>query len=222
METITFEEAMKLFEFPKVIGNYEDKEVLIGVGRFGPYVKFDEKFVSIPRGTDPLDVTLEDAIELIEKKRDEDKPMAEYKGHPITKGKGRFGPFLKWNGLYVNVPRRYDFENITLDEAFELIDLKIEKEANRYIKRWEDENIAIENGRWGPFIRFKKKSVKLPKVDGKKPEAEELKDYTLENVKELIEAEIPDAFKKKTRKKAAPKKKPAAKKKPVTKKKTKK
>jgi len=222
METITFDEAMKLFEFPKVIGNYEDKEVLIGVGRFGPYVKFEEKFVSIPRGTDPMDVTLDDAIELIEKKRDEDKPMAEYKGHPITKGKGRFGPFLKWNGLYVNVPRRYDFENITLDEAFELIDLKIEKEANRYIKKWEDEGIALENGRWGPFIRFKKKSVKLPKVDGKKPEAEDLKDYTLEQVKELIEAEIPDAFKKKTRKKAATKKKPTAKKKPVTKKKTKK
>lgn len=219
METITYEEAMKLFEFPKVIGNYEEKEVLVAVGRFGPYVKFDEKFISIPKGTDPIDVTLEDAIELIEKKRDEDKPMAEYKGFPITKGKGRFGPFLKWNGMYVNVPRRYDFENISLEDAFELIDLKIEKEANRYIKRWEDEGIALENGRWGPFIRFKKKSVKLPKIDGKKPEAEELKEYTLEQVKELIEAEIPNAFKKKTRKKAATKKKPATKKKTVAKKK---
>ncbi len=219
METITYEEAMKLFELPKTIGNYEEKEVVIGVGRFGPYVKFDGKFVSLGRGTDPMEVTLEDAIALIEKKRDEDKPMAEYKGFPITKGKGRFGPFLKWNDMYVNVPRRYDFDNLTLDEAFELIDQKIEKEANRYIQRWEDEGIALENGRWGPFIRFKKKSVKLPKVDGKKPEAEELKSYTLEQVKELIEAEIPDAFKKKTRKKSAAKKKNTAKKKPTIKKK---
>ncbi len=213
IETITFEEAMKLFELPKIVGEYEGKEVLIGVGRFGPYVKFDDKFISIGRGTDPMEVTLDDAIALIEKKREEDKPMAEYKGFPITKGKGRFGPFLKWNGMYVNVPKRYDFDNLSLDDAFELIDLKIEKEANRYIKRWEDEQIAIENGRWGPFIRFKKKSVKLPKVDGKKPEAEELKDYTLEQVKELIEAEIPGAFAKKTRKKTAAKKKTTAKKK---------
>ncbi len=78
---------------------------------------------------------------------------------------------------------------------------KIEKEANRYIKRWEDEKIAIENGRWGPFIRFKRKSVKLPKVDGKKPDPEELKNYTLEQVQEIIEAEIPGSIKKKTAKK---------------------
>ncbi len=101
----------------------------------------------------------------------------------------------------MNVPRKIDFENISLEEAFELIDQKIEKEANRYIKRWEDEKIAIENGRWGPFIRFKRKSVKLPKVDGKKPDPEELKNYTLEQVQEIIEAEIPGSIKKKTAKK---------------------
>ncbi len=201
METITYEEAMKLFELPKTIGEYEGKEVTIGIGRFGPYVKYDEKFISIPRGSDPMQVTIEDAIALIKEKQDGDKPIATYKDHPITKGKGRFGPYLKWNGLFVNVPRKIDFENISLEEAFELIDQKIEKEANRYIKRWEDEKIAIENGRWGPFIRFKRKSVKLPKVDGKKPDAEELKNYTLEQVQEIIEAEIPGSIKKKTAKK---------------------
>ncbi len=207
METITFDEAMKLFELPKKLGEYEGEEVIIGSGRFGPYVKYNGKFISIPRGKDPLALTMEEAKELILKKLDEDKPMGEYQGHPITKGKGRFGPFLKWNNLYVNVPRKYDLETISMEDAIELIDKKIEKEANRYIKQWESEKIAIENGRWGPFIRFKKKSVKLPKIDGKKPEPEELKNFTLEQVKEIIEAELPGSFKKKTTRKKTTKKK---------------
>jgi DNA topoisomerase-1 len=208
METITFDEAMKLFELPKTLGEYKGEEVIIGSGRFGPYVKYNGKFISIPRDKDPLALTMEEAIELIVKKMEEDKPMGEYQGYPITKGKGRFGPFLKWNNLYINVPRKYDLATISMEEAIELIDKKIEKEANRYIKQWEDEKIAIENGRWGPFIRYKKKSVKLPKIDGKKPDEEELKNFTLEQVKEIIEAELPGSFKKKTAKK-----KPAAKKK---------
>ncbi len=201
METITFDEAMKLFELPKTLGDYNGQEVIIGSGRFGPYVKYNGKFISIPRGKDPLSLTMEEAIELILKKMEEDKPMGEYQGYPITKGKGRFGPFLKWNNLYVNVPRKFDLATISMDEAIELIDKKIEKEANRYIKQWEDEKIAIENGRWGPFIRFKKKSVKLPKIDGKKPDAEELKNFTLDQVKAIIEAELPGSFKKKKIKK---------------------
>ena len=207
METITFDEAMKLFELPKKLGEYKGEEVIIGSGRFGPYVKYNGKFISIPRDKDPLALTMDEAIELILKKMEEDKPMGEYKGHPITKGKGRFGPFLKWNNLYVNVPRKYDLATISMEDAIELIDKKIEKEANRYIKQWESENIAIENGRWGPFIRYKKKSVKLPKIDGKKPEPEELKNFTLEQVKEIIEAELPGSFKKKTVKRKTTKKK---------------
>ncbi|MEO1715146.1 MAG: topoisomerase C-terminal repeat-containing protein, partial [Bacteroidota bacterium] len=105
-------------------------------------------------------------------------------------------------------------ENLSQDEMFELIAAKVEKEANRYIHKWDDEKIAVENGRWGPFIRFKKKSVKLPKgEDGKRMTQEDAAALTLEQVKELIKAEIPDAFPEKKKKKAAPKKKAAAKKK---------
>ncbi len=201
METITFDEAMKLFELPKSLGNFEGKEITIGAGRFGPYVKYNDKFISIPKEKDPLTLTTNEAIELIKKKMDEDKPMGEYQGHPITKGKGRFGPFLKWNNLYVNVPKKFDLATISMEEAIELIDKKVEKEANRYIRQWEDEKISIENGRWGPFIRFKKKFVKIPKIDGKKPDAEQLKNITLDQVKEIIEAELPGSFKKKGNKK---------------------
>ena len=207
LETITFEEAMELFKLPRTLGEYEGEEVAIGMGRFGPYVRHGEKFVSLPRGEDPMSIEYEKAVELIEEKKKADAPVGTYKGLPITKGKGRFGPFIKWNGLFVNVSKKYDFDNLTKDEMFELIAKKEEKEANRYIHRWEDEKISVENGRWGPFIRFKKKNIKIPKVDGKRVSAEDAKSYTLEDVKKLIELELPDAFKSKKKKKTTTKKK---------------
>ncbi|MEM6378482.1 MAG: type I DNA topoisomerase [Bacteroidota bacterium] len=208
INSITFEEALKLFELPKDLGNYKGEEVSIGVGRFGPYVRFGAKFVSIPKGEDPLEVSLARAQELIDAKLKEDAPVGTYKDMPIQKGKGRFGPYLKWNGMFVNVPRRYDFENLSTVEMHELIAAKEEKEANRYIQRWDDEKIALENGRWGPFIRFKKKSIKLPKVKDQRMTSEQAAELTLEEVKKYITAEIPDAFasaKKKTTKKTTKK-----------------
>ncbi len=207
IESITFEEALKLFQLPKELGNYEGQEVAIGVGRFGPYVKWGEKtYISIPKGEDPLEVDMDRAKELIEEKKKADAPIATYKGLPVMRGKGRFGPFLKWNNLYVNIPRKYNPEELTIDEAFALIEAKVEKEANRYIQRWESEKIAIENGRWGPFIRFGKKAVKLPKIDDEKVTPEKAATLTLEQVKDIIEAELPGSFKKKTKAKKATKK----------------
>lgn len=139
METITFEEAMDLFKLPKDLGQHEGQPVIIGAGRFGPYVKFGEQFISIPRGMDPLELSLESAIELIQGKQAEDAPMGYYKELPITKGKGRFGPFIKWNGMFINVPRRINLDTITMEEAIPLIDAKEVKESNRYIHNWVDE-----------------------------------------------------------------------------------
>ncbi len=200
LESLNFEEALKLFELPKDLGEYQGKEVLVGVGRYGPYVKHGEVFISLKKGEDPLEVDMERAKELIIEKQKADAPIGTYKGLPIQKGVGRFGPYIKWNDMFVSIPKRYDPDNLSTDEMFELIEKKIEKEANRYVKVWEDEKISIENGRWGPFIRFKKKSIKIPKKDdGKRVTSEEAKEMTLEEVKELIIAEIPDAFKKKAR-----------------------
>ncbi len=218
LEEVTFEEAVELFKLPRDMGNYEDKEVSIGAGRFGPYVKWGEAFISIPRDEDALTLPLERALELIEEKKKADAPIGTYKDKPYTKGKGRFGPFLKYDGFFVNIPRRFDPETLTTEEAHELIEAKLVKEANRYIHRWDDEKITVENGRWGPFIRFKKKQIKLAKKeDGTRVTSEEAAEFTLEFVKELITAEIPLAFVKKTRKKAAPKKKKTTKKKAAAK-----
>ncbi|HPQ22334.1 MAG TPA: type I DNA topoisomerase, partial [Saprospiraceae bacterium] len=167
METINFDEAMELFQLPKTLGDYQGEEVIVNNGRYGPYVKFGDSFVNIPRGEDPLDMELDRAVELIKQKQKEDAPILQYQGMPVTKGKGRFGPFIKWNDMFINVSKKYDFDNLSKEDITELIDAKVKKEENRFVKQWPEENIAIENGRWGPFIRFKKKSYKLPRENGK-------------------------------------------------------
>ena len=91
----------------------KDKEVAVNMGRFGPYVRWGEDFVSLPKGEDPLTVDMDRAIELISEKQTADAPIAMYEDKPVTKGKGRFGPFIKWNDLFINVPRAYNFDNLT-------------------------------------------------------------------------------------------------------------
>lgn len=208
VSTITLDEALELFKLPLKLADYQDKEVIIGVGRFGPYVKWGESFISLPKNEDPLAVTQERAIEIINQKIEIDAPVAEYLGNPVTKGKGRFGPFIKWKDLFINVPVRYNFDTLNQQEIEELVDKKLEKEANRFIQNWEDEKIAIENGRWGPFIRFGKLMLKLSKNPdtNQKYAPEELGILSLEDVKKLITDQIPDAFEKKTKAKAKPKK----------------
>lgn len=206
LETIQFDEAMELFKLPKSLGDHKGIEMVVSSGRFGPYIRYGELYVTIPKGEDPLELEKSRAAELVDEKIKENAPVGTYKGKPYTKGKGRFGPFLKYDGLFVNVNKNYDFENLSMEDAHKLIEAKLEKEANRYVKRWEDEKIDIENGRWGPFIRFKKKSIKLPKIKDKRMTSEQAAELDLEAVKKLIEAEIPNAFTKKKRKAPAKKK----------------
>jgi DNA topoisomerase-1 len=223
IETITLDEALQLFQLPRTLGEYQGQEVSVNIGRFGPYVKYGDQFVSIPRGEDPLEVSLDRAIDLIAEKQKADAPIAEYDNKPVTKGKGRFGPFIKWNEMFINVPKRYNFDALSQADINELIEAKVAKESNRYIQHWPHEKISIENARWGPIVKWGKKIVRLPKkTDDTKYTAEELAAVSLEEVKKWIEAVYPEAFTKKTatRKtktasKAAPK--IAAKKKPAKK-----
>jgi len=199
--TISLEEALDLFKIPYDLGEYQNHMMTIGIGRFGPYIKWNDTFISIPKTDDPLTITVDRAIEIIEEKQKADAPIYTFKGEPVTKGKGRFGPFLKWKDLYINVPARYNFDQLSDKEIVELIEAKIEKESKRYIAQWDDEKISIENGRWGPFIRFNKKMLKLGKKEnGEKYTAEDLQDISLEDVKKMIEEQIPDAFKAKAKK----------------------
>lgn len=198
ISTITFEEALELFKIPFDLQEYKGKAVSVGVGRFGPYVKYGEVFISLPKGTDPFSVNQALAEQVIDEKEKADAPIATYKGEAVTKGAGRFGPYIKYKEWFINVPKKYDFENLSNEDIVTLIEAKIEKEVNRCIKQWEDELISLENGRWGPFIKYKKTMFKIPKKDdGEKYTADELKEMTLDNVKAWILAQDENAFGKK-------------------------
>ena len=174
---ITLEQTLELFKLPCYLGDYENLRVESNAGRFGPYIKHDNKFVSLPKGISPLEVSLEQAIELIEEKRKIDAPIAKYEGQDVSKGKGRFGPFIKWNGLFINVNKSYDFDNLTQKDCEELIEFKKKKEAEKLIKTWDQEGIRLEKARWGRFNLIKGKvKVELPK----ETKTDKL---TLENVK---------------------------------------
>lgn len=203
LNTITFKEAMDLFKLPKDLGEYEEEPVTVNNGRFGPYVKFGKKFISLPKGRDPLDVELEEAIEYIKEKQKADAPIYHYEEKPVQKGVGRFGPFIKWNGIFINVNKKYDFDNLSDDDLIQLIEDKKQKEIDKVIHDFKEDGIRVEKARWGRTNVIKGKTkVELPKtVDAKA--------LTLEEVKDILAKKSP---KKSAAKKKAPAKKTAAKK----------
>lgn len=209
LDSVTFEEAMELFKLPKELGEYEGEKVEVNNGRFGPYVRYGKKFVSLEKGEDPIAVTMDRALELIKAKEKADAPIYEYKDLPVQKGVGRFGPYLKWNDMFINVNKKYDFDNLSAEDIEELIEDKIRKEREKVIHNWEEEGIRVEKARWGRSNIIKGKTkIELPKtVDAAK--------LSLEEVKDILEKKAP---KKKAAKKTAASKKTGTKK--TTRKKT--
>ena len=199
LNTITFEQAMDLFHLPKTLGEYEGETIEVNNGRFGPYVKFGKAFVSLPKGVDPLTVELEAAIGFVKEKQKADAPIYHYQDLPVQKGKGRFGPFIKWNNMFINVNKKYDWDNLSNDDVVTLIEDKIQKEKDKLIHHWEAEGIRVEKARWGRHNIIKGKTkIELPKtVDVSK--------FTLEEVQAIIEKNAPK--KKTTKKKTTSKKK---------------
>ena len=108
METITLEEALELFKLPRTIGEYEGKTVTIGAGRFGPYVLHNKKYVSLPKDEDPMTVTLDTAISLIEEKRkaEEQRHLKKFDEDPkLEVLNGRYGPYIAYDGANYRIPR---------------------------------------------------------------------------------------------------------------------
>jgi len=164
IESVTLDEALSLFKLPRSLGEFQGEDLVANNGRYGPYVKFGKKFISIPAGKSPTTITLEDAISLIEDKIKADAPIHVYEGKDVQKGKGRFGPYIKWNNMFINVNKKYDWDNLTIDEIEELIEDKKQKEIEKVVHNWEEEGIKVEKGRWGKFYLIKsKKKILLDK-----------------------------------------------------------
>ena len=201
--SITLEEALDLFLLPKSLGTYNGEELEVNIGRFGPYVRFGKAFISLAKGEEPLDVTIDRAKELIDEKAKADAPIGYYNNEPVQKGVGRFGPFIKWNGLFVNVGKKYNFDNLSQEDIDMLIDEKLQKDIDKIVHHWKDEGIIVEKARWGRYIiRKGKLKIELNKdVDAPR--------LTLLQVQEMIAKKTPakKSAKKTTAKKATAKKK---------------
>ena len=193
--TITFEEALRLFELPKSLGNFKEEEVIVNNGRFGPYVKFNNKFISLPKGLLPSDLDLATAIELIKEKEKADAPIYHHNDLPVSKGVGRFGPFLKWSGMFINVNKSYDFDNLSEQDIVKLIEDKIQKEKDKVIHDWSEEGIRVEKARWGRsnIIKGKQKVELSKEIDAKQ--------LSLEEAIQYLEAQKPSKRKKRVKKK---------------------
>ena len=164
IESVTLDQALTLFELPRTLGEFQGETLEANNGRYGPYIKFGKKFVSIPAGKSPTSISLEDAIVIIEDKIKADAPIHVYENMDVQKGKGRFGPYIKWNNIFINVNKKYDWDNLSIDDIEELIEEKKQKEKDKVIHNWEEEGIKVEKGRWGKFYLIKsKKKILLDK-----------------------------------------------------------
>jgi DNA topoisomerase-1 len=146
------------------------KPVIARMGRYGPVIQIglkDEnseekpRFASMLKGQHIETITLEEAMQLFELPRS----LGDFEGKEMTVAIGRFGPYVKHNNAFFSLKRNVDDPyTISADRAIELIEEKREKEKNKYIKKFEDEpDLQVLNGRWGPYIAYKKKNYKIPK-----------------------------------------------------------
>lgn len=124
IETITLEEALDLFKLPRELGNYEEKKVSVAIGRFGPYIRHDNKFVSLDKSDDPLTVNLDRAIELIEAKREKDRKavIKIFDEDPeIRVLNGRWGPYISYNKKNYKIPKDTNAEELNIDDCKKII-----------------------------------------------------------------------------------------------------
>lgn len=136
METLTLDEALELFKLPRGIGEYEGKAVTIGAGRFGPYALHDGKFASLPKGADPMAITLDEAIALIEEKRKSEqqkhlKTFAEDAKLEILNG--RFGPYIVYDGKNCRIPKAQQEHaaEMTYEQCMEIVNATPDKPAGK-------------------------------------------------------------------------------------------
>lgn len=125
MEEMTLEQALKHFELPRTVGEYEGETLTVAVGRFGPYVKFGKMFVSLPKGANPMETTLDEAIELIEakKKQEAEKFIKTFEEEPeLEVLNGRFGPYIAFKGANYKIPKGTDPKALTLEECKTIIE----------------------------------------------------------------------------------------------------
>ncbi|MBI2271708.1 MAG: type I DNA topoisomerase [Bacteroidetes bacterium] len=167
IDNITLEDALTLFKLPRIVGKFENDDITVAIGRFGPYIKNNGAFVSIPREDDPYTISLERCEEILRLPK-MPKVLGTHNGQEISVNKGRFGPYIKYGNTFASLSKGEDPFSVTLPRAIELIDAKLLKDAEKNIKLFpENADVKVVNGRYGPCIQIGRKFFKIPK--GKAP-----------------------------------------------------
>ena len=138
METITLDEALELFRLPRMLGEHEGKQVSVGAGKFGPYVKFDNIYVSVPKDKDPLTITLDEAVQMIKDKQDAEarkviKIFADHSDLQVLNG--RYGPYIAYEGKNYKIPSGVEPADLTVEACFKVIELQKTKAETRKRKK---------------------------------------------------------------------------------------
>ena len=168
MDTITLEQAMELFKLPRNLGTHEGNEVIVSIGRFGPYLKYQDGYVSLPKGEDPYTISLARAKEILSGPR-LPKALGKFRDEDIVVANGRFGPYVKYKNIFASLGKGEDPFSVTLERAVELVVAKEKKEQAKIIQSWEeDARVRVVNSRYGPCIQAGKKFFRIPA--GKKPQ----------------------------------------------------
>ncbi len=166
INNINLEEALELFNLPRIVGKIDDKDVSVGIGRFGPYAKIENSFFTIPKEKDLMEITIEEIQEIVAQKRiteklREPRLLGTHKNEEVFVAAGKYGPFVKIGDKNSSLPRGTDISKIELSEVLELLE---KANLSGVIKTFtENEEMKVLSGRYGPYISYNKQNFKIPK-----------------------------------------------------------
>ena len=179
INTITLEEALDLFRLPRVVGILNEHEIVANNGRFGAYISYNTKNYTLPKGIDPMEVSFEECVEVIEKKDKQTelvgKVLATKDGKDITLAYGRYGMYIKYDENNFRIPRGVNASEITAEQALDIVSGETKKQEA--IKTFACGAELLE-GRYGVYIKYNGKNYKIPKEN----KAEELNDTIVEQI----------------------------------------
>ena len=213
LETVTLQDAIQLLSIMNNGFEFNDQKVQIGVGRFGAYIKYGEKYINVKDDSELLSLTqakINQMLTEFDKSPSYPVNLGNYEDKPVQVNAGRFGPYVKHASLFASIPKAEDPFLVTLERAIELIEKKREDDKQKMLKTFEGrDDVSIQKGRYGAFIKYGKENLKIPKDT-------DYNDLTLADIekiaKESIATDKKSGAKKSATTKRAAAKKPAAKK----------
>lgn len=216
LETVTLQDAIQLLSIMNNGFEFNNQKVQIGVGRFGAYIKYGEKYINVKDDSELLSLTqakINHMLTEFDKSPSFPVNLGNYEDKPVQVNAGRFGPYVKHASLFASIPKAEDPFLVTLERAIELIEKKREDDKQKMLKTFEGrDDVSIQKGRYGAFIKYGKENLKIPKDT-------DYNDLTLADI-EKIAKETQGTDKKSGAKKATTTTKRAAAKKPAAKKAT--